>query len=238
MRKTKSTSPGAQTVLELLKIYKHYDSPGSGDIVEVLKGVSLTVRKGDAIAIMGPSGSGKSTLLNIMGALDTPSSGTIMLDGRELTGKTDRELSIIRNREMGFVFQLHHLLPQCTVLENVLIPTLPKYGPSKPGDAKKRAFELLEIVGLSAHLDHRPGQLSGGERQRTAVVRALINGPKLLLADEPTGSLDQDSAELLVRLLVELNDQQGVTLVTVTHDPSVAALMKRRLRLAKGILIE
>jgi lipoprotein-releasing system ATP-binding protein len=238
MSKTKSSPRGEPAVLELRSIVKHYDAPGAGDSVEVLKGLSLTVQRGDSIAIMGPSGSGKSTLLNIMGALDVPSSGTVLLEGRDLTGRTDRELAEIRNRELGFVFQLHHLLPQCTVLENVLIPTLPKYGPPEPGDAGKRAIELLEIVGLASHLDHRPGQLSGGERQRAAVVRALINRPKLLLADEPTGSLDQESAELLARLLVDLNDKQGVTLVTVTHDPSVAAFMKRRLKLAKGILLE
>jgi ABC-type lipoprotein export system ATPase subunit len=225
-------------VLVLRNIVKHYDSPGSGERVQVLRGLSLIVASGDSIAIMGPSGSGKSTLLNIMGALDLPSSGTVSLEGRELTGCNDRELAVIRNREIGFVFQLHHLLPQCTVLENVLVPTLPRYEPSDKRDAEKRAVELLESVGLASHLDHRPAQLSGGERQRAAVVRALINRPRLLLADEPTGSLDQESAELLVRLLVDLNEKQGVTLITVTHDPSIAAFMKRRLKLVRGTLLE
>jgi len=225
-------------VLELHHVEKRYAAPEEHGTIPVLKGISLTLHRGDSIAIMGPSGSGKSTLLNIMGTLDTPSSGTVLLAGRNLSGLSDRDLAMIRNREVGFVFQLHHLLPQCTVLENVLIPTMPKYGPSKSRDMSRRAIELLETVGLASQIHHRPGQLSGGERQRAAVVRALMNEPKLLLADEPTGSLDQQSAELLAQLLIDLNEKRGVTLVTVTHDPSIARFMKRQLKLINGKLVE
>jgi predicted ABC-type transport system involved in lysophospholipase L1 biosynthesis ATPase subunit len=173
-----------------------------------------------------------------MGALDIPSKGTVALSGKALHGLSDRELARIRNLEVGFVFQLHHLLPQCTVIENVLVPTIPKYEESKSQNSAGHAIELLEMVGLGSQLYHRPGQLSGGERQRAAVVRALINQPKILLADEPTGALDEDSAVAIAKLLAELNEKRAMTLVMVTHDPVIASFMKRQLKLEHGTLVE
>ncbi len=237
MNNTENISIETSPILELQNIEKHYDEPGGEGIIPVLRGISLTVHQGESVAITGPSGSGKTTLLNIMGALDQPSKGDVLLSGKNLHGLSDRELSMIRNLEVGFVFQLHHLLPQCTVLENVLVPTIPKYDESKSKNSVGRAKELLEMVGLESHVYHRPGQLSGGERQRAAVVRALINQPKILLADEPTGSLDEDSGLALAQLLTELNEKQAMTLVMVTHAPRVAVFMKRQLKLEHGILV-
>lgn len=212
-------------LLELRQVSKRYD----GQVV--LDGVDLGVAAGESVAIVGPSGSGKSTLLNLMGALDVPTSGTVLLNGRELTGLSDEELAAIRNRELGFIFQAHHLLPQLTALENVLLPVL-------TGRAEERARALLTRVGLGERLYHRPGQLSGGESQRVAVVRALINRPQLLLADEPTGALDHATAESLADLLVQLNREEGVALVVVTHWPALAQRMSRRYELRDGRLWE
>jgi len=213
-------------LLELSHVAKRYGT------VEVLKEVNLQLAAGEPVAIIGPSGSGKSTLLNIMGALDVPTRGTMSLDGRDLSHLTENELAGIRNRQIGFIFQLHHLLPQCTMLENVLIPTL-----ASPGtDRQERAERLLDRVGLKHRLTHRPGQLSGGECQRVAVVRALINQPKLLLADEPTGSLDHAAATNLGQLLSELNKEEGVALVLVTHSLELARQMPRVLELRDGEL--
>lgn len=223
-------------LLELKNIAKNYNRPSGKGHTAVLKDISLSVRQGESIAIVGPSGSGKSTLLNIIGALDNPSSGKVILRGKDLAGCTDAELSRIRNQEIGFVFQLHHLLPQCTVLENVLIPTIP--GGQKKGrhQAQERAIHLLERVGLAERFDHFPAQLSGGEMQRVAVVRALVNRPKLVLADEPTGSLDRDSSENLGRLMVEMNKEEGTTLITVTHSIVFARLMEKVFSLQNGVL--
>jgi ABC-type lipoprotein export system ATPase subunit len=238
LKGTERDSLDSSPILELLNIKKEYDEPGGDGVIPILRGLSLTVRRGESVAITGPSGSGKTTLLNIMGALDQPSEGDVVLSGKKLRGLAARELAKIRNLEVGFVFQLHHLLPQCTLLENVLIPTIPDYSEIQSLNHKIRAIELLGMVGLASHVHHRPGQLSGGERQRAAVARALINQPKILLADEPTGSLDQDSALSLVRLLTELNEKQAMTLVMVTHAPRVAAFMKRQFKLEHGVLIE
>lgn len=202
--------------------------------LSVLKNLSLTLEEGQSLAIVGPSGCGKSTLLNLIGTLDRPSSGQLQFKGQDLTQSKEADLTALRNREMGFVFQEHHLLPQCSVLENVLIPTLAPQSPLKGKAARERALKLLERVGLEQRLQHRPAQLSGGERQRTAVVRALINQPSLLLADEPTGSLDQKSAANLADLLVELNREQGVSLILVTHDPKIANRMQRVVTLHEG----
>jgi ABC-type lipoprotein export system ATPase subunit len=202
----------------------------------VLAGISLTLRAGESLAIVGPSGSGKSTLLNIMGTLDRPTSGRVLLDGQDLAALGDEALAAIRNRRIGFVFQLHHLLPQCTALENVLVPTLAGAATAPAGEMQDRAQQLLERVGLGERLAYRPGQLSGGERQRVAVARALINRPALLLADEPTGSLDRAASEHLASLLAELNREQGVTLVVVTHSTALAAKMARGLELRDGSL--
>jgi ABC-type lipoprotein export system ATPase subunit len=223
-------------MLELINVTKSYDWPGNKEGVCVLRDVTLKIEKGESVAIVGVSGSGKTTLLNIIGALDRPSSGRVVFDGRDLSGLDDSELSRIRNRQIGFVFQLHHLLPQCTVLENVLVPTLADRSAVSPTEARKRAMELLERVGLADWSLHRPGELSGGQRQRVAVVRALINRPKLLLADEPTGSLDKEASQNIAQLLVELNRSEGVSLVVVTHSVTLAENMKRLLELSDGTL--
>jgi lipoprotein-releasing system ATP-binding protein len=225
-------------LLELKNIGKKYGLPSGQGSTTVLKNISLQVNTGEAIAVLGPSGSGKSTLLNILGALDKPSTGEVILFGKNLTECDDTELSRMRNRQIGFVFQLHHLLPQCTVLENVLIPTVPLVLKKQSIEIQARAKKLLERVGLEKHLDHFPAQLSGGEMQRVAVVRALINRPKLVLADEPTGSLDRESSENLGRLMIEMNKEEKTTLITVTHSIDFARLMEKVLMLQDGILKE
>jgi lipoprotein-releasing system ATP-binding protein len=225
-------------MLRLAGITKSYPAISGLPPVVTLAGVDLALEGGEAAAIIGPSGSGKSTLLNIIGTLDHPDSGEIWLEGRDLARLNEEELAATRGREIGFIFQAHHLLPHCTVLENVLVPTLALNGKDRTPDAPERARRLLGRVGLSARLDHRPGQLSGGEQQRVAVVRALINQPKLLLGDEPTGALDRRSADQLAELLVELNREEGVTLILVTHAADFAARMKRRFELRDGRLFE
>ena len=220
-------------LIELDHLSKTYASPDGGPAVDVLRDVSLRIDSGEAVSVIGPSGSGKSTLLNIMGALDRPTTGSVRLDGRDLAGLAEKELAAIRNRQIGFIFQLHHLLPQCSVLENVLLPTLT--GRTTTAD-RTRAERLLERVGLSHRLGHRPGQLSGGECQRVAVVRSLINRPKLLLADEPTGSLDHAAATNLGHLLLELNKEEGVALVLVTHSGELAGQLPRTVELRDGRL--
>jgi ABC-type lipoprotein export system ATPase subunit len=195
------------------------------------------VQRGESLAIVGPSGSGKSTLLQIIGTLDQPTSGSVTLDGEELNRLDETQLAEVRNQLIGFVFQAHYLLPQCTVLENVLVPTLASDKSRHQDDSRRRAERLLQRVGLADRTAHRPGQLSGGERQRVAVVRALINQPKLLLADEPTGALDHASAQQLGQLLIELNQEEGVTLIVVTHARELAQRMSRVLMLLDGRLV-
>ena len=202
---------------------------------EVLAGIDLTIDAGETLAIVGPSGSGKSTLLNVIGALLPPTSGHVRFGGRDLAQLGATELARYRNRDVGFVFQEHHLLPQLTALENVLVPTLVADAETRAG-AAERARDLLGQVGLAERVTHEPSRLSGGECQRVAVVRALINRPRLLLADEPTGALDSRSAAALADLLVELASGEGVTLVTVTHAPDLAARMGRTLELRDGRL--
>ncbi len=223
-------------LLKLEHLAKQYPLPSGQLGPAVLEDVCLEVRPGESLAVIGPSGSGKSTLLNLIGALDRPTAGRVLLDGRDLAHMSDKELAALRNRQIGFVFQLHHLLGQCTVLENVLIPTLAG-GDDETASAETRARELLARVGLGDLLSRRPGQLSGGQRQRVAVVRALINRPKLLLADEPTGSLDRHAAEELTDLLAELNRQQQVTLIVVSHWPAIARQMDRVFELRQGRLV-
>ena len=201
--------------------------------VEVLTDINFQLAAGSAAAIVGPSGSGKSTLLNLLGALDQPTRGTVRLADRDLSQLSENDLAGIRSQQIGFIFQLHHLLPQCTVLENVLVPTLTR--PANPGN-RDRAIALLTRVGVQHRLEHRPGQLSGGECQRVAVARALINRPQLLLADEPTGSLDHANATGLGKLLLELNRSEGVALVVVTHSLELARQMPRMLELRDGKL--
>lgn len=223
-------------VLKLERVEKSFGDPGTGQSLTVLDMIDLEVEAGESVAIVGPSGSGKSTLLHIMGGLDLPSSGAVFVNQRNIVGLGDRELAGLRNREIGFVFQLHHLLPQCTVLENCLLPTLASASESNSEELLNRALRLLERVGLEDRANHRPAQLSGGEGQRAAVVRALINGPGLLLADEPTGSLDAGSAANLADLLAELNREEKITMVVVTHSTEIARRMDRVLRLEDGRL--
>jgi len=223
-------------LLELDNIYKKYDVPSGKAPLTVLSNISLHIECGETIAVVGPSGSGKSTLLNIMGALDKPTSGSVIFDGKNLAEMSENELAYIRNTEIGFIFQLHHLLPQCTVLENVLIPTIPQNKKRSNEELQNRAKKLLGEVGLENHFDYFPAQLSGGELQRVAVVRALINRPKLLLADEPTGSLDQTSAHNLGQILIDLNRAENVTLIVVTHSHDLAKRMDTVYNLHNGRL--
>ena len=223
-------------LLRLEKVTKDYVASEGGAPIRVLREVTLDIRSGESVAIVGPSGSGKSTLLNIMGTLDEPSAGRVYLEGKDLFQLAEAELATLRNRQLGFIFQAHHLLPQCTVLENVLVPTLADRRQETRADASARGTMLLQRVGLGDRLQHRPGQLSGGERQRVAVVRALINRPKLLLADEPTGALDRSSAQALGRLLVELNREAHLTLIVVTHALDLASQLDRTLELRDGDL--
>jgi len=223
-------------MIELVDVAKMYGEPGAAGGVSVLKGISLRIEKGRSIVIVGPSGCGKSTLLNIIGGLDHPTGGTVLFDGRNLAEMRDDELARIRNREIGFVFQLHHLLPQCTVLENVLVPTLAGGDGASAPEMRRRAEMLLDRVGLKDRMSHRPGELSGGQRQRVAVARALINEPKLLLADEPTGSLDEETSQSIADLLVELNRDVGVTLIVVTHSQKLAERIGDVMELHSGRL--
>jgi lipoprotein-releasing system ATP-binding protein len=233
-------------MLELINVTKTYQSPAGGGAC-VLKDITLKITPGESLVIVGPSGSGKSTLLNIIGALDRPTSGRVLFDGNDLAKLSEERLARIRNRHIGFVFQLHHLLPQCTVLENVLVPTLvDRFSRRRHGD-EARAVELLARVGLADYLLHRPGELSVGQRQRVAVVRALINKPRLLLADEPTGSLDETTAESIADLLVEcrsgfglgrdeLNRTEKAALIVVTHSIRLAERIGPVVELTGGVL--
>lgn len=205
-------------MIEVTKLSKDYPTPRGP--LPVLSDVSFRLSRGEAAAIMGPSGSGKSTLLHILGTLDTPSSGTVTLDGADPFQLDEKSLAAFRNEKIGFVFQDHCLLPQCSVLENVLTPTLVA---RSNNDSEARARALLDQVGLSERLDHRPAELSGGEKQRVALARALINEPVLLLCDEPTGNLDHKSAENVASLLLELHSRQKTILVVVTHSADLAA---------------
>lgn len=209
--------------------------PGGGPPVVPLSHVDLAIAPGESVAVVGPSGAGKTTLLHVLGGLLPPTDGVVRFDGTDLATLDEAALAALRNERIGFVFQQHHLLPQCTLLENLLVPTLVRHRVTPPA-LEVRARELLERVGLSDRADHRPAELSGGECQRAAVARALILDPDLLLADEPTGALDAENATRLADLLVELNAERGVALVTVTHWPALAARMARPLRLEGGAL--
>ncbi|MFC2101497.1 ABC transporter ATP-binding protein [Bacteroidota bacterium] len=214
---------------ELQQVSKNYDHP-------VLNEISLAIHQGDSIAIVGPSGSGKSTLLNILGTLDTPSVGPVILNGEKVETLNDDQLAAIRNKFIGFVFQMHYLLPQLTLLENILLPLLPEKDKQTIRAAEERALRLIERVGLTNRINHLPGELSVGECQRAAVVRALINKPGLLLADEPTGSLDEENADALGILLAELNREEEMGMVVVTHSMDLAKRMKVIYRLHMGRL--
>ncbi len=203
--------------------------------VEVLKGVDLTVRPGESICILGVSGTGKSTLLHILGTLDVPTDGTVLFEGKDVFSLSQPELAEFRNRRIGFVFQFHYLLPEFTALENVMMPALIARTPA--AKAKKRAEELLERVGVAHRLTHKPGELSGGEQQRVAIARALMMSPALLLADEPTGNLDPETARTVHELILSLNEKENLTLIVVSHNPELADFMDRAYRLSHGILV-
>lgn len=215
---------------------KEYDTARGP--VRILDDVSLEVGRGDSVAIMGPSGCGKSTLLYILGALERPSSGTVTLDDRDPYKLNDAEQSAFRNQHVGFVFQDHLLLPQLSALDNVLAPTLVSRDAATPSSRVQRARTLLDAVGLSTRIDHRPGELSGGERQRVAIARALIQDPSLVLCDEPTGNLDRASAEAVADLLVELQHRHPIMLVVVTHSAALAARFPRRYELSDRALAQ
>ncbi|MEI8048481.1 MAG: ABC transporter ATP-binding protein [Bacteroidota bacterium] len=222
---------------ELQHITKHYNQPGSPVTNLVLDKISFEIADKERIAIVGPSGSGKSTLLNILGTLDKPTSGTVLLDGTAVQQMDENRLAGIRKSMIGFVFQMHHLLPQLTLLENVMLPLLAQKDKNSSKSAADRARYLIERVGLSSHIHQYPSQLSVGECQRTAVIRALINQPRLLLADEPTGSLDAANATQLADLLIELNREQNVALVVVTHSMEIASKMDKIYHLREGKLL-
>jgi lipoprotein-releasing system ATP-binding protein len=219
-------------VLEVAAVSKQYAGPAGP--IAVLSGIDLRLDNGDSIAIVGPSGSGKSTLLHVLGALDPPSSGTVRFDGVDPYTLDDRRLAAFRNRQVGFVFQDHHLLPQCSVLENVLIPTLVAEGAG--GDFHRRALELIDQVGLGHRSHHRPGELSGGEKQRVAIARALVCRPQLVLCDEPTGNLDHETTAAVADLLLDLHRSRRTILVVVTHNLDLAQRFAATYRLADARL--
>ncbi|MCL4704476.1 ABC transporter ATP-binding protein [bacterium] len=225
-----ATQDSSQLSLQLINIYKNFGN-GTRNI-EVLRDVSFTMQQGESLAILGPSGSGKSTLLHLIGTLDQPSSGTIAINGASPFSLSEPELAKFRNQVIGFVFQDHHLLPQYSVLENVLLPALAFKSASQ--DMEKRGRMLLERVGLGARLEHRPAELSGGERQRVAIARALINRPSLLLCDEPTGNLDRNTANAVASLLFELHRDEQNILIAVTHSLDLAGRFQQRFELREG----
>ncbi len=227
-------SEGTHAVLEARNVHKSYTQ---GPVtLEVLQGVRLSVGAGERIAIVGASGSGKTTLLQILGGLDRPTSGHVLVDGQDIHELGEDARGMLRNRALGFVYQFHHLLPEFSALENVAMPLLVRRTPAH--EAADRAGEILDRVGLGRRLDHRPYQLSGGERQRAAVARALVTQPKIILADEPTGNLDGANAESVFELMLELNRERGTSLVIVTHDLHLANRMERVFELQGGHLIE
>ena len=223
---------GKQIVLSVRNLAKTYRS--GGEAVVVLRGVDLDVAAGERVALSGESGSGKSTLLHVLGGLDRPNEGQVSLCGENLTGLSDRQIGRLRNRHLGFVYQFHHLLAEFSALENVMLPL--SIARIDSVSASQRATEILEAVGLGQRLHHRPGELSGGERQRAAVARALVTRPSLVLADEPTGNLDRQTAWHVFELILSLNRRQGAGLVMVTHDLELADRMDKRYRLEDGVL--
>ncbi|AKU07069.1 MULTISPECIES: ABC transporter ATP-binding protein [Haloferax] len=215
-------------IIELQRVWKRYDT--GGEVVEALRDVDFHADPGEFVAVMGPSGSGKSTMLNVLGLLDTPTEGTVYLDGQDVTDLSDREMTVHRKRFIGFIFQSFHLIPTLSALENVEMPTLFGDDPT----ARDRATRLLERVGLGERLDHRPDQLSGGQKQRVAIARALINEPRILLADEPTGNLDRKTGRSVLDLFDEIRREDDVAVIAVTHDPQLGDYADRTVELIDG----
>lgn len=226
----------ASTLIEARGIHKTYAAKGDKDAVDVLRGVDLSIHTRERMAIIGSSGSGKSTLLHLLGGLDRPDAGDVYFGETPLSSLSTTQLARFRNQEVGFIFQFHHLLPEFTTLENVLMPSLIASGDER--EAKRRAESLLEKLHLSHRTHHRPSELSGGEQQRVAIARALINRPQLLLADEPTGNLDQHNAQSVMQLLLDLQTSESLTLVLVTHDPLIASQCDRICELQAGLVME
>lgn len=224
-------------MIELEHVSRYYERPEGGDSRQVLKDISFAVKAGDSVAIIGPSGSGKSTLLNMIGGLDRPSGGKVLFEGKDIWQMDEKQLATFRNRHIGFVFQMHHLLPQLNLMENVMLPMIPLKDKARMASGRNRALELIEKVGLKDRMLQRPGQMSVGECQRAAVVRALINEPDFILADEPTGSLDQQSAETLGELLAGLPEKRKIGLVVVTHSEKLAHKLNTVMRLEEGMLL-
>ncbi len=225
-------------ISQLKNISKSYTNNATGIRQEVLSDITFSVDKGDSVVITGPSGSGKSTLLNIMGAIDTPTSGNVYFKGKDLVSYGDDMLAEIRNRKIGFIFQSHYLLPQLNILDNVLLPVIPVKDRKYKDEARNRALELIDRVNLSNDMNKFPNQLSGGECQRVAVVRSLINNPELILADEPTGSLDEESADNIGGLLKNIQQENNIALVVVTHSLKLAKQIGTNYRLTGGKLIQ
>lgn len=223
-----------ESLIEVKDIYKSYGLPGKR--VDVLNGLDLHIRRGEKMAIVGASGTGKSTLLHILGTIDRPLSGEVLYEGTNPFSLNDAILAGFRNRKIGFVFQFHHLLPEFNALENVMMPAI--IAGAAPTDAAQKAEEILTEVGLKDRLTHKPGELSGGEQQRVAVARALVLGPDVLLADEPTGNLDAKTGEAVHNLLMEINEKKGVTMVIVTHNERLAERMERIITLVDGKTVE
>lgn len=223
----------SETVVKIENLIKTYKM-GENE-VQALRGVSFEIKQGEFLAIMGPSGSGKSTCMNMIGCLDRPTSGLVEINGKQTAKMTEKELSVLRNKTIGFVFQQYHLISSMTVLENVMLPL--KYQRLEKSERKELALKALESVGLSDRLNHRPHELSGGQKQRVAIARAMVTSPKILLADEPTGALDSVTGKQVMELFRKINKEQGTTIIIVTHDPGIGESMERCIRILDGQLV-
>ena len=222
----------SETVVKIENVVRTY-TMGDNE-VQALKGVSFEIQQGEFLAIMGPSGSGKSTCMNMIGCLDRPTSGTVEINGKLTSEMSEKELAVLRNKTIGFVFQQYHLIPGMTVLENVMLPL--KYQKMDVGTRKELAVKSLKSVGLEERIHHRPHELSGGQKQRVAIARAMVTSPKILLADEPTGALDSVTGKQVMELFRQINKEQGTTIIIVTHDPGIGASMNRCIRILDGLI--